>query len=102
LNKRKDVVYVPGGSTQNTIRVAAVCLCCVFKIKNNLQWVWGRRNIGAFMGCIGKDKYGDILEKKAREAGVNVRYQRNETTKTGTCAVLIYQHHRFACYKFSI
>lgn len=46
-------------------------------------------NIFAFMGCIGKDKFGEILESKAKEAGVLVSYQYHETSPTGTCAVVI-------------
>ncbi|MDJ8942406.1 PfkB family carbohydrate kinase, partial [Clostridium perfringens] len=42
-----------------------------------------------FMGCIGNDKFGKILEEKAREGGVNVSYQYHDTEPTGTCAVLL-------------
>lgn len=41
------------------------------------------------MGCIGNDKFGDIIEQKARDAGVNVSYQYSEKESTGTCAVLL-------------
>ncbi len=41
------------------------------------------------MGCIGKDKYGKILEEKALEGGVMVKYQYHDSEPTGTCAVLV-------------
>lgn len=44
-----------------------------------------------FMGCVGKDKFGTMLEQKAKEAGVNVKFQYSEEQPTGTCAVLITQ-----------
>ena len=42
-----------------------------------------------FMGCIGKDKFGQILEERTKAAGVRVTYQYHDTEPTGTCAVLI-------------
>lgn len=72
---KDKVEYVPGGATQNTIRVA--------------QWLIGVPNATTFMGCIGKDKFGQILEEKAREGGVNTCYMYNDTEPTGTCAVLL-------------
>lgn len=35
------------------------------------------------MGCVGKDSYSEIIEKKAREDGVNVRYQFTTEEPTG-------------------
>ncbi|XP_018496463.1 adenosine kinase [Galendromus occidentalis] len=85
LQGKTDVDYVAGGATQNTCRV--------------FQWVVRQRDRCVYMGCIGKDEFGNILAEKAREAGVNVRYQINETTPTGTCAVLLTDGgtHRSLC-----
>ncbi len=44
------------------------------------------------MGCIGKDSYGEILEKKAREDGVDVKYQVTTEEPTGEYT---YQRVRF-------
>jgi adenosine kinase len=41
------------------------------------------------MGSVGKDKYSKILEEKAKENGLNVKYQYVDAVATGTCAVLI-------------
>lgn len=42
-----------------------------------------------FTGCIGKDKYGEILEKKTKSYGVKTIYQYQDKEPTGTCAVLV-------------
>ena len=73
--EKYKVDYTAGGACQNTMRVG--------------QWILQRPNIFAFMGCIGKDKFGEILESKAKEAGVLVSYQYDHTVPTGTCAVVI-------------
>lgn len=84
-----DVKYVPGGSTQNTLRVC--------------QWILNEANRTVFFGSIANDEYGETLRKKALEAGVHVRYQTNQANdiKTGTCAALIYNHQRSLCAHLS-
>ncbi len=49
------------------------------------------------MGCVGKDKYADIMAEKARSVGLNVVYQYHDTLPTGRCAVLITGKNRYAC-----
>ena len=39
------------------------------------QWVLGKKNLTSYMGCVGADNSSKILEEKAKDAGVNVRYQ---------------------------
>lgn len=69
------VDYVPGGATQNSARVA--------------QWLLGVDRATTYMGCIGKDKFGEIMEAKMKEIGVNVVYKYVDTESTGTCAVCV-------------
>jgi len=73
--EKYSVEYIPGGATQNAIRVA--------------QWLLGVERATTFMGCIGDDDYGRILADKTKEAGINARYQISRTHPTGTCAVLL-------------
>jgi len=80
---KDQIEYVAGGSAQNTMRVA--------------QWILKKPKSVIFMGCVGKDKYGQILESKASEVGVNVVYQIHPTLLTGKCAVCIYEHNRSLC-----
>lgn len=67
--------YVPGGATQNSARVA--------------QWLIGIEGAAIYMGCIGRDKYGEIMEKMMKDIGVNVVYKYLDTESTGTCAVCV-------------
>lgn len=83
LTENHQVEYIAGGSVQNALRVA--------------QWLIGIPKITTFFGCVGEDKYGKILYDRATADGVNVRYQYNEKEPTGTCAVLITDHHRSLC-----
>ncbi|KAF6213165.1 hypothetical protein GE061_010880 [Apolygus lucorum] len=75
LSEKYSVEYIAGGSSQNSVRVA--------------QWLLGRPEVCAYIGCVGKDEYSDILAKKAREDGVKVLYQYNTEHPTGRCAVLV-------------
>ncbi|CAH1795539.1 unnamed protein product [Owenia fusiformis] len=76
VEKYQDKVeYIAAGATLNAIRVA--------------QWLIGVPQATTFMGCIGKDKFGETLSSAAKEAGVNVQYQIHDTEPTGTCAVVI-------------
>ena len=71
-----NVDYVPGGATQNSIRV--------------VQWLLqSNPHATTFTGCIGKDKYGEILEEKTQAVGTNTIYMYHEKEPTGTSAVLI-------------
>lgn len=81
--KREDVTLVPGGATQNTLRV--------------FQWIIGLPNRATFFGAVGVDNYSNLLSERAKIAGLNVRYQFNRNIKTGTCAGLIFQHNRSLC-----
>ncbi|KAG7400626.1 hypothetical protein PHYBOEH_004893 [Phytophthora boehmeriae] len=75
-------VYVAGGATQNSIRVA--------------QWMLNKHNKTAtsFFGCVGKDAHGAKLKECAQADGVNVSYLENDEIKTGTCAVCVVEKER--------
>jgi len=75
-----EVEYSAGGAGQNTARA--------------LSWMLQQKNVPVYVGCIGKDQYGETLETAAKEDGVDVNYLRDETTQTGTCAALIVEHER--------
>ncbi|CAL4968150.1 unnamed protein product [Urochloa decumbens] len=75
LASKSDVEYIAGGSTQNSIRVA--------------QWMLQTPGATSYMGCIGKDKFGDEMKKNAQAAGVTAHYYEDETAPTGTCAVCV-------------
>jgi len=75
LVKDYPVQYIAGGATQNSIRVA--------------QWMLQVPGATSFFGAVGKDAFGETLEKYAAADGVLVSYQKNPSVPTGTCAVLI-------------
>ncbi|XP_010920467.2 adenosine kinase 2 [Elaeis guineensis] len=75
LATKYNVEYIAGGATQNSIRVA--------------QWMLQTPGATSYIGCIGKDKFGEEMKKKAKDSGVNGHYYENETTPTGTCAVCV-------------
>ncbi|MCL7032017.1 hypothetical protein MKW94_003562 [Papaver nudicaule] len=75
LAAKDNVEYIAGGATQNSIRVA--------------QWMLQTPGATSFMGCIGKDKYGEEMKKNSKLAGLNVHYLEDETAATGTCAVCV-------------
>lgn len=70
-----EPTYLPGGATQNSIRVA--------------QWLLHRPKATTFFGSVGHDKYADILRNTAESVGVNVRYQIVEDLPTGRCGAVI-------------
>ncbi|KAH8954997.1 hypothetical protein BDL97_08G111300 [Sphagnum fallax] len=75
LAAKHGTIYVAGGATQNTIRVA--------------QWMLQSPNATVFCGAIGRDNFGIRMQSLATEEGVHVRYYEDRTAATGTCAVLV-------------
>lgn len=76
LVEKFSPLFIAGGATQNSIRVA--------------QWMLqDKTGQTAFMGCVGNDEYGTKLEDCASADGVLVHYMKDESTPTGTCACLI-------------
>ncbi|KAF8007718.1 hypothetical protein BT93_K1652 [Corymbia citriodora subsp. variegata] len=75
MSNNYSVDYIAGGATQNSIRVA--------------QWMLQIPGATGFIGCIGKDKFGEEMKKNAKLAGVNVHYYEDENAPTGTCAVCV-------------
>ncbi|KAJ6819328.1 uncharacterized protein M6B38_402615 [Iris pallida] len=74
LASNYNVEYIAGGATQNSIRVA--------------QWMLQVPGATSYMGCIGKDKFGEEMKKNSTAAGVNVHYYEVDEP-TGTCAVCV-------------
>ncbi|XP_028982718.1 adenosine kinase isoform X2 [Betta splendens] len=74
--KKFKVEYHAGGATQNSVKIA--------------QWmIQEPHKVGTFFGCIGKDKFGEILKTKAAEAHVDAHYYEQDEEPTGSCAACI-------------
>ncbi|RMZ70853.1 adenosine kinase [Pyrenophora seminiperda CCB06] len=82
LIQNYKAVLIAGGAAQNTARGAAYML---------------EPNSVVYIGCIGKDKYGETLEKISADAGVKTEYLYDEKTPTGRCGVVITGHNRSLC-----
>lgn len=59
MAKLPGVEYIPGGATQNSIRIA--------------QWLLQVPGATSYMGCVGKDDFGNKMKETATQDGVNVR-----------------------------
>ena len=60
----------------------------------------------SYFGCIGRDEVGKVLEQELEKKGVHGNCHHDESTPTGTCAVLIVNQERTlvanlaACLKY--
>ena len=61
-----------------------------------LQYILPSNSV-VYIGCVGKDKYGQILEDICAKAGVRTEYRYDEETPTGRCGVVITGHNRSLC-----
>ncbi|KAG2444193.1 hypothetical protein HYH02_009131 [Chlamydomonas schloesseri] len=80
LAAMSNVEYIPGGAGQNTTRIC--------------QWMLQVPHATSYMGCIGDDEFGRKMTEVATSEGVNVRYQVDAATPTGTCATCIVSSER--------
>lgn len=76
----EPVLYIAGGSAQNSIRAC--------------QWMIQTPDSTGYIGCIGNDANGKRLTEAASKDGVKVHYSIDETTPTGTCFCLITDKER--------
>ncbi|KAL1972103.1 hypothetical protein VTN31DRAFT_7322 [Thermomyces dupontii] len=79
LLQNHDAKLIAGGAAQNTARGAQYML---------------PPNSVVYIGCVGKDKYAEILQETCRKAGVHTEYRVDETHPTGKCGVIITGHNR--------
>ena len=75
-------MIIPGGAAQNTARGA--------------QYILSPSSV-VYIGCVGKDKYADMLLKANKEAGLHTEYRYDEEQPTGRCGVVITGHDRSMC-----
>jgi adenosine kinase len=85
LWKHEDTTKIPGGSTLNTIRSAN------FMLSDN------HPGKCAFFGSIGKDEVGRALEVELEKVNIHGNFYKDDTTPTGTCAVIVVNNERTLC-----
>eukprot|EP01059_Diplonema_ambulator_P027729 TRINITY_DN462_c0_g1_i1.p1 TRINITY_DN462_c0_g1~~TRINITY_DN462_c0_g1_i1.p1 ORF type:complete len:349 (+),score=172.88 TRINITY_DN462_c0_g1_i1:55-1047(+) len=79
LATKADVVYIPGGATLNSARVA--------------KWVDPELSV-TYTGSVAEDEYGSILVKAAEKEGLSMPMYITKEAGTGTCAVCIVDKER--------
>ncbi|KAI9721502.1 MAG: hypothetical protein M1812_002264 [Candelaria pacifica] len=82
LINNHDAKLIAGGAAQNTARGA--------------QYILPPNSV-VYIGCVGKDKYADILNSAVKEVGLRVEYRVDEQAPTGRCGVIITGHDRSMC-----
>jgi adenosine kinase len=82
LIQNHDAKLIAGGAAQNTARGA--------------QYILPPDSV-VFVGCVGKDKYGETLKETCAKAGLRVEYRYDEEQPTGRCGVVITGHSRSMC-----
>lgn len=85
LWKLENKMTIPGGSSLNTIRSA------------NYMLKGAHPGKVAYFGSIGKDEFGATLERELEEVGIHGLFHKEETTPTGTCAVIVVNKERALC-----
>ncbi|KAM5444632.1 adenosine kinase [Microsporum ferrugineum] len=79
LMQNHKAKLIPGGAAQNTARGA--------------QYMLPKDSV-LYIGCVGKDKYADILRESCAKAGIRVEYRVDDVQPTGRCGVIITGHNR--------
>lgn len=72
-----------GGSVTNTVRV--------------LQTILNRKNATTYLGAIGNDSNGKVIQERLEQEGVRCIFKKVNNFCTGICAVLIYAENRSLC-----
>lgn len=80
LTTQEIVAITAGGACQNSMRV--------------FQWLLEIPSRAIFVGCVGKDKFGETIAKRARAEGVLTMYMEVDEEPTGTCATLVKDQNR--------
>ncbi|EIT72546.1 putative pfkB family carbohydrate kinase [Aspergillus flavus] len=82
LLQNDDAKLIAGGAAQNTARGA--------------QYILPDNSV-LYIGCVGRDKYADILKDTCTKAGVHTEYRVDDAQPTGKCGVIITGHNRSMC-----
>lgn len=54
-------------------------------------------NSVVFIGCVGRDQYGESLKDACKKAGVHTAYRVDDAQPTGKCGVVITGYNRSMC-----
>ena len=86
LENMPQVSYIPGGSIQNTLRIAAYCLNLEPSIRNFFKLT--------MLGATGADTYRDKIINSFNQLGVNHILEKIPNAQTSRCGVGIHMKER--------
>lgn len=86
LEKNPNVIYVPGGSAENSLRVCSWCHQMTKTPKN-------KRTI-TMLGCTGDDEYRNKIIESLQKSGVTPLLEINKSEETSRCGVGINEKER--------
>ena len=86
LENNQNVKYIPGGSIQNTLRIASLCINMEPKNANLFKI--------SMLGATGKDNYREKIVNALSLAGVNNLLESIPDTQTSRCGVCINKKNR--------
>lgn len=75
-----EIHRIPGGSELNCLKM--------------VQRLIGVPKAATFLGSVGRDENGEILEQVMKLSGVNAIFQRHPTEPTGVCYICVTDVHR--------
>ncbi|XP_062124599.1 adenosine kinase-like [Drosophila sulfurigaster albostrigata] len=76
----ENVTFSAGGACQNSMRI--------------FEWIVGKPYCAYFVGSVGRDKFAEVIGKRANADGVQTMYQQIDDAPTGTCAVILSGRNR--------
>ncbi len=86
LEMRPEVTYTPGGSIQNTLRVASWCLSNDPKYKGKIKLT--------MLGCVGNDLYKGKIINSFNESGVSFILETVPNMQTSRCGIGVKKNKR--------
>lgn len=98
--QNRNAKLIAGGAAQNTARGAQVSsffrpfLLYSRRLTQSHQQYILPPNSVVYIGCVGADKYADILRSSCKEAGLRAEYLVDDKQPTGRCGVIITGHNR--------
>lgn len=90
LLKMDGVEFIAGGSSLNSARAT-----------NYMLHHQGFENQVVYLGSIGHDEYGHILEKTLEEQHIKGVFYKDSGEQTGTCGVVVHEKERSLCANLS-
>ena len=93
LSQLPNIKLIPGGGVNNTVRVLGWVLNQKEETKNKYKI--------SFLGCVGNDKYKNIIINNLKENNINFILQTEENVQTSLCGCGVFNKERYLIPKIS-